>query len=411
MGSLAIALWVSGCPAPTGRRRGPLDTDAGACSQLTQRPVSGEACTSVGASCDFEAPCPTRFGQESFVQTERCSCIGGRWSCAAVDACFERLPDGGISCPLTDDPSSLTFACGEQYRGRTCQLPLFVCPDRSRPELSCTCDGNLWQCEPVTCRSVMPDAGVTARAGEPCRDDSQCGGLSCDTSSVAGGHCTGSCMNTAQQSAEQMQCGGAGTTCLSTSDVDALCVRSCRAAGGASGCRQGFVCTGLWFAQSSGEPDRTGCFPFCTTNADCAAGIECNPRTGRCGEMPENPMGLADGMPCTLSDPSSCRGTCFQVSESGSTGVCGSFINVERGASCLDGMGVEPLAPSGDNFGLCIFRRCDESICCPRGLVCEDNGGGGGFCTVDDPGTPNTPCAAADGGASDAGDASADSRG
>lgn len=400
---LAVALVLMGCPAPTGHRRGPLDQDGGACGRLEQRPVSGETCSSSGLSCEFEAPCSTRFGP-TFVQTERCFCNGDRWSCGATSSCFERLPDGGVSCPIVNDPSLLSFACDERFLNRTCQLPLFQCPDGSRPPLSCTCDGNLWQCEPVQCNPTMPDGGFNpGRAGQPCMTDFDCGGLSCDTS-VPGGTCTSACTNSSSVDREQAQCGGTGTTCLATSDVDAACVQACIAAQGnrPSRCRSGFVCTGLWFAQASGMPDSNGCFQFCSRDADCQPGVQCNPRTGRCGEMPENPMGLADGTPCAVSDPSACRGTCFQVSQTGSTGICGSFIDLERTRDCPDGMGVEPLTPGGDNLGLCIFRRCDESICCPRGTVCEGDGGASGFCTIDTPESPNIACSVGDAGAPDA---------
>lgn len=409
-GLLAFALWVAGCPAPTGQRRGPLNRDGGVCAQLAQRPLSGESCSSSGLSCDFEAPCSTHFGADSFVQNERCSCNSGRWSCLATSACFERLRDGGISCPLTDDPSVLSFACDERYLNRTCQLPLFECADGSRPALNCTCDGNLWQCEPVQCADPRPDAGETGVAGRPCTSDFECAGLSCDTS-VRGGVCTRACTNSSSQGFEQMQCGGSGTTCVATSDVDAACLQACtpRQGGRPSQCRPGFVCTGLWFVQPSGMPDTSGCFGFCSSDSDCAAGVQCNPRTGRCGEMPENPMGLPDGTPCPIDNPTACRGTCFRITERGSVGICGSFIDLERTRDCPDGMGVEPLTPGNDNLGLCVFRRCDESICCPGGTVCEGDGTAG-FCTIDTPEVANIPCGATDSGASDASMTDASSR-
>jgi hypothetical protein len=199
-------------------------------------------------------------------------------------------------------------------------------------------------------------------------------------------------MPSSSQANESAQCGGAGTTCLATDQGDSFCAQSCRAGGAATGCRPGFVCTGLWFAQAGGEADSAGCFPWCQSDAECNGGQRCNPRTGQCGELGFNPMGLPDGSPCPVSDPSACRGACLRVSESGSTGVCGSFIDLARTRECPDGMGVEPLNPGRDNLALCAFRQCSASQCCPAGLVCEGDADLG-VCVPDDPMTPNIGCA------------------
>lgn len=395
----ATVLLIAGCPAPTGRRRGPLNNDGGACA-VSQVPVNGESCSSSGASCDFETQC-TFMPSPTFRQTNRCNCVDGQWTCRQTGPCFESLPDGGVACPDPNNLGSLTFACDERFTGRTCSLPLFQCSNGLRPPTSCTCDGNLWQCDPPSC-GFEPDAGpIATDIGDPCVSDRQCGRWSCDTSSVSGGHCTSACAPSSQQSAEEMQC-GAGATCVAQSDVDGVCARTCRAGAVSSGCRPGMICSGFWPAQADGQPDRAGCIAFCSSDGDCAGAGQCNRRTGRCNEEPENLAGLADGQPCSLSSPAACRGTCFQVSADGDTGICGSLIDLERRRDCLDGMGVEPIAPTGDNLGICVFRRCDRSICCPSGLVCEGDESSG-FCTVDDPGTPNLACDGdASSGASDA---------
>lgn len=396
----ATVLLIAGCPAPTGRTRGPLNNDGGACA-VSQIPVSGERCSTNGASCDFDTEC-TSQRPGTFRQTSRCNCVDGLWTCRAAGPCFERLADGGVACPDPNSPTSFTFACGEELSGRTCSLPLFQCPNGARPPTSCTCDGNLWQCEPPECGGAVPDGGMNITSvGAPCSTDRQCAPWSCDTGTVAGGHCTGACRPSSQQSVEEVQC-GLGASCVGSSESDGVCARTCRAGAVSSGCRPGMICSGAWPSQPDGQPDRAGCIAFCSTDGDCPSPGSCNRRTGRCNESPENLAGRADGQPCSLSDSSACRGTCFQVAADGDTGICGSLIDLERRRDCLDGMGVEPLAPTGDNLGICVFRRCDRSLCCPSGLVCEGDESTG-FCTIDDPGTPNLSCDTdASSGASDA---------
>ena len=60
---------------------------------------------------------------------------------------------------------------------------------------------------------------------------------------------------------------------------------------------------------------------------------------------------------------------------------------------------------AGDNQGLCLFRSCSASECCPAGTVCENVGSLGTVCNFpDDPMSANIACtgggdAGADGGA------------
>lgn len=37
----------------------------------------------------------------------------------------------------------------------------------------------------------------------------------------------------------------------------------------AGGCRDGYVCTYFWYAQPAEEEESPGCFPFCTSDAQC----------------------------------------------------------------------------------------------------------------------------------------------
>jgi hypothetical protein len=235
-----------------------------------------------------------------------------------------------------------------------------------------------------------------SRAGEACADDSMCSGLRCDRS-VAGGYCSGPCVNNASQTNEAMQCGGAGTTCLTSGEgamEQSRCAKACNPASMNTGCRPGQVCTGFWVSRMSG-PDRAGCFPFCTTNDQCPTGMMCNARTGVCGMATSNPAGLPDGSPCTIptgTAPSPCRGICFRLVTGSNRGVCGSLINTNVTRDCPDSpMEILPRAPMGDNLAYCLFRDCSSTQCCPAGLVCEGMGDMG-VCVPDDPMDPNIAC-------------------
>jgi hypothetical protein len=253
---------------------------------------------------------------------------------------------------------------------------------------------------------------MASRAGAACADDSMCNGLTCDTS-VAGGYCSGPCMNNASQANEAMQCGGTGSTCLTSGDgamEQSLCAKACNPASMNTGCRPGQVCTGFW-ASRMGGPDRAGCFPFCATNDQCPTGMMCNARTGSCGMAASNPMGLPDGSPCTIPSgmaPSPCRGICFRLLAGSNRGVCGSLINTNLNRECPDSpMEILPRAPMGDNLAYCLFRDCSPTQCCPSGLVCEGMGDMG-VCVPDDPMDPNIACTA---GGADAGAPPADASG
>jgi hypothetical protein len=260
---------------------------------------------------------------------------------------------------------------------------------------------------------MRPDSSSSSMssAGAMCTDDSMCNGLSCDTS-VRGGFCTGDCTNNASQANEQMQCGGTGSTCLSIGDGDdanTFCTKSCRPTN-ATSCRPGYVCTGFWYTHMNGTPDTAGCFPFCSSDEHCNTGQRCNPRTGSCSMNAPNPMGIPDGMPCTvpaMNAPSPCRGVCFRLSENPNDrrGICGSFVNLATTRECPDDPENVPLLgrSGSDNLGLCLFRRCSTSLCCPMGLVCESSmpGDTEGVCLIDNPEQPDIPCSpGGDGGLS-----------
>jgi Cys-rich repeat protein len=223
-------------------------------------------------------------------------------------------------------------------------------------------------------------------------------GLACDTS-VRNGFCTARCMN-GQAAQEQIQCGGAGSTCVTNGDPpnsNSFCAQVCTPGPG-PGCREGHVCTGFWVSHAMGVPDSPACVPFCQRDLECPAGQVCQTRLGSCGMERLNPMLLADGQPCmrpAMGAPSPCRGVCFNVLNGSPTGVCGSLIDLAITNMCPDGPATPPLGVRGDNLAYCVFRRCGGmNGCCPAGLVCEGNAPADttGFCTADDPMQPNIPC-------------------
>ncbi|MBL8681181.1 MAG: hypothetical protein JNK05_18535 [Myxococcales bacterium] len=267
---------------------------------------------------------------------------------------------------------------------------------------------------PAVDASMMTDtrpdtASGPSPAGNACTDDSMCGTLSCDTS-IGGGLCTSTtCTQNASQANEAMQCGGTGATCLTIgdgADANAFCVKSCRPTMNPN-CRPGHVCTGWWSSHMGGTPDSPGCFPFCSQDSHCNTGERCNARTGTCQMAAPNPALLNDGQPCRIPtgmQPSPCKGVCFRVVTGNPNGVCGSFVNLATASMCPDDPdAVQPLGRMGmDNLGICIFRSCSATQCCPNGLVCEGMDGMG-FCSVDDPMEANIACTGGGDGGTDSG--------
>jgi len=206
--------------------------------------------------------------------------------------------------------------------------------------------------------------------------------------------CSGTCEDNASQAAERAACGGTGSTCVTQGEgalADSICTAACRpsAMSVATGaCRNGFVCKGWWYTRMGGRPDSTGCFPFCSTNADCGAGAPgtvCNARTGSCGMNGVDATRLPDGSPCnprmTVMPPGAtrpqnvqCRGICFGTRSARPTeGICGSFINTRVATGCPeDPERINPLAPMGThNLAICIFRSCTTNADCRSPHLCR----------------------------------------
>jgi hypothetical protein len=269
-----------------------------------------------------------------------------------------------------------------------------------------------------------------SQAGQHCMTDTDCndpsGTITCDTSAgFAAGICTNTgCTQSTSSSAEQMQCGGAGSTCLTIGDPGdpqppfSLCTHACRPATATTsntGCQSDEVCTGWWYTHANGTPDLPGCFQFCHQDSDCMSGMHCNTYTGECGATAADMTKAVDGENCDLAHdgmnghpPSDCRGVCFSVSNSDMThGVCGSFLDTHVGQACPDdpNMLIQPLAPSGDNLATCIWRSCSCDADCMAPQQCVQNMGAG-VCTIPDTSAmPPETGTACDGGTNDGGDA------
>ncbi len=247
------------------------------------------------------------------------------------------------------------------------------------------------------------DAGTvdasTSRAGAPCTmpdpmggADPACGdgGLLCvPTWSLP--MCTNFCTNNASQADERSQCGGAGSTCLTSGDgtnARSNCAASCRPSGSTTAtgaCRAGFICTGWWFTHAAGAPDSTGCYGFCNTDSHCGTGMHCNTHTGECSATGTDMSRLPDGSPCDpnfrVMVPGSdtpqniqCRGICFRIGTSTTQGICGSMINTRASTMCPDDPdNVIARAPSGgtDNLAVCLWRNCTANANCRAPLICR----------------------------------------
>ncbi len=221
----------------------------------------------------------------------------------------------------------------------------------------------------------VPDYGPPDGAGHVCGNDSDCQGecVACDGWSGKS-QCTANCLDSDPED-EQEQCGDPDSTCVSFNPPYGACSRAC-VPHEEDNCDPGLACTTAWFARE--VPDDPGCFAFCTSDADCSFGSQCNERVGACGMAPPFVGLLADGEPCDptdIDDPlpeSSCSGLCAAIDPADAThGLCASFIDRTATTECPDDPEhVKPLGPPGDELAICLYRNCKATSDCTAPLVC-----------------------------------------
>ncbi len=384
---IAATLSIAGCPPATGRTRGPLDGDGGACA-LRQLPVNGEACSSDGASCDFSVACERRpFDTNRAIQ--RCSCSAGRWRCSMLP-CEQFLPDGGgLACPSAGSPLAQTFACDPRLEGRTCMIAPVQCSSGGRPQLPCTCDGTNWRCPDPGCAAPPPPPPPNL-AGRVCTADAVCGSLRCNQSLARVGVCSNPCNLTLGPSAILTQCGHSQARCApvrSTTLTEGFCTSSCTL--GARSCASGFVCGQLHFGVTP-SGITPACVPFCRSDTDCPVGVRCRVASGECSNRADAPTLLPSGAPC-IDDPmqpSPCEGRC--VLNSGGARVCAAMYN---NRSCPTINGQPQIERRQGELTFCFGTMCGPfSPCCPAGSVCEFRSALGSFACGADTTMPNAPC-------------------
>ncbi len=356
-------------------------------------------CWAVGCSANARGGPAPGGGQCVPGATVSCPCVGGG---NGVQTCAE---DGTRLGPCMQCPSSdAALPPDASPPSPDAALPPedATAPDVAPPpDIAPRVDVSPPPDQPRADAGVPPADGASSNAGRACTmpdpmggTDPLCGAsLQCiptGTSPI----CSGTCEDNASQATERAACGGTGSTCLTQGEgamANSICTAACRPTAmtvATGACRNGFVCTGWWYTRMGGRPDSTGCFPFCSTNADCGAGapgMVCNARTGSCGMNGVDMTRLPDGSPCnprmTVMVPGSmrpqnvqCRGICFGTSSARPTeGICGSFINTRVATGCPDDPdGINPLAPMGtDNLAICIFRSCTTNADCRSPHVCR----------------------------------------
>ncbi|MCB9599458.1 MAG: hypothetical protein H6720_03725 [Sandaracinus sp.] len=200
-----------------------------------------------------------------------------------------------------------------------------------------------------------PDAGPgPGSIGEACREDGDC-----STNELCvdfpGGYCTADCGS--------LDC-PSGSSCVQVDRATFLCLADCDPAA-ADPCRAGYGCT---TDPSLGNV----CIPGCTTNDDCADGLECDAEGGAAGEGacfdPDSEVGDA----CTTDEECPSGNFCFQERFGGwPAGACVEFgCDPVGGTGCGEGA-VCVAAGGGD--GLCI-AACTGASDCRDGYDCVEGG-------------------------------------
>lgn len=365
-----------------------LSTDATNCGVCGFRCSTGQSCSAGNCTGGSTCTTPRRMCGSlcTDITFDATNCGACGVVCPSGQACISSRCTGGSTCT-----SPMTTCSGVCVNTQTDAANCGFCGNRCATGQTCSAG---------VCRTGTT---TTSRAGAACTNPDPMGGVdpACGTGSLvcvdtqSTPICTNVCENNASQTNEQAQCEGAGSTCLTVGDgatAQSLCAAACRPSSGASACRAGFICTGWWFTHAMGTPDSTGCYGFCTSNAQCTGGMLCNSRTGDCGTTGVVTSRLADGSPCnptiTVTVPGEtnprnvqCRGICFRADSTSTHGICGSMLNQAVSTSCPDDpANVLPRAPTGgtDNLAICLWRNCTRNSNCTSPHICrypEDSSG------------------------------------
>jgi len=236
-------------------------------------------------------------------------------------------------------------------------------------------------CAPATGTLPKPMPAGDGQAGSACSLDVHCLPSQFCMTSSAHGFCTGSCKD-GNKASEEAQCGGPGSTCVTSGDGEfavSLCRRACdvnAAIGELGACPPHQVCTGFWNTHSNWTPDTPGCHNTCSKDADCLPGRHCNPYNGVCWRDPPDETKKKNGEPCELfvkgktdaTDP--CRGFCMPIiGDPFKRGICASAINLAVVAACPDPPSKYRRHPN-DNLALCVYRGCETDADCTAPHEC-----------------------------------------
>jgi hypothetical protein len=287
------------------------------------------------------------------------------------------------------------------------------------------------------------DAGDITPLGRACATDADCGSnLTCakpDSGIFLGegpahGYCTRSCAEDVSVCALYEVFNGPAATCIVMGDGSSYCFEGCKFGPNELTAFDSDKCHGRPEVACSPVFDEFGyarpaCLPQCNSDADCGAGLGCNPRTGTCGAnvATGDPVGTPCGQP--VGGKSTCKGECvgfvhvsgedpftFMCAESctvGAPSACGWSGNGAAPAACLfsstivSGHG----GPGAGDLGSCDQLCNDNCDCSNPDLVCTAWTGANadanqaffqreGFCAdpLEDNGiqNPGIPCDVAD---------------
>lgn len=181
----ALATVLAGCPASTGRTRGPVDAGpdvaTGACPAT--EPSSGAYCGGTSLRCRYTHDRGCAAGAIRYLD---CTCASSteQWSC--VDSpCTTPRRDAGDACPISRTVAT-GEACSLELAGITCNGVATDC-DGGSIGVPCYCGGSTWSCQVPFCPDE--DAGEPDTGLADVFDPDAPNPISCPTTSEPGLSC------------------------------------------------------------------------------------------------------------------------------------------------------------------------------------------------------------------------------